>query len=115
VCGLALVVVALMGALDASFSRVPIDDPADVFGGSFLLGIGTTLACALAVALGSWQFARWLAGARAAIVRAVAAFVLARTRVSTRAVATRDRLEPRPPQRTAIVRRASKRGPPLLV
>jgi signal transduction histidine kinase len=72
---LALFFVPVMEALDALRAGTDVDSLADAFGGSLLLGISTTLACALAWSGMLLGVAAWLVRHRDRVARLLVAFL----------------------------------------
>jgi hypothetical protein len=66
---LALFVVPVMETVDALRAGADVDSIADAFGGSLLLGICTTLACALVWSATIFSFAAWLIRHRERVAR----------------------------------------------
>lgn len=65
--GASTALVPAMEWLDGRIDGAPVARLADAFGGSLLLGLGTTLICAAFVALLVYGFARWLISHRDSI------------------------------------------------
>ncbi len=82
VCALAVPLLAAMEAIDARLDGAIVSDLGDLFGGSYALGIATTLVCALACAFAVVRVLRAATVLCAALVRVVA---IARRRSAARA------------------------------
>ncbi|MGC1380258.1 MAG: hypothetical protein WA814_04460 [Candidatus Baltobacteraceae bacterium] len=107
------VLVPAMEWLDGRLDRVPVKELDDAFGGSILLGLGTTVVCAAIVASIVYAFARWLVSHRDAIV-AIIQTLRGRLDGFVRPSAldlSRYRLTPRR-RRAPHALRLCKRGPP---
>ncbi|HYL28124.1 MAG TPA: hypothetical protein VEW74_09855 [Candidatus Nitrosotalea sp.] len=76
---LAAMIVPAMELFDARLARTPLTGLGDAFGGSVLLGLGTTLACAAAVSIAVFALARWILSHRDRIVAAIAGIIGARS------------------------------------
>jgi hypothetical protein len=108
-----LLIVPAMEYLDGRLDGTPVHRLAEAFGGSILLGLGTTLVCAAFVALAVYAVARWLVSHRDAIVTIIETLLRAVTgpvRPSARHHYA-QRVTPRR-RRTANALRLAKRGPP---
>jgi hypothetical protein len=103
-----------MELLDGKLDHVVIDDLGDAFGGSVLLGLGTTVACAAVIATIAFAAVRWLVSHQDSI--AVVLHSLIRRSDAAPAVPVRlGRYVPRPQKRrSAPALRRCKRGPPVL-
>lgn len=109
---LALLIVPAMETLDALRAGSNVDSIADAFGGSLLLGISTTLSCALVWSGVIVALAAWLLRHRERVVQLFFELLGVRRRREQR---THERLAPgtviaNSPARLA--KRCSKRGPP---
>ncbi len=107
------ILVPTMEWLDCRLAGVPIKELDDAFGGSILLGLGTTIACGALVALLVYGIARWLLSHRDAIATIIET-LLRRQSDANRACSrdlTRYLLTPRR-RRTLHALRLCKRGPP---
>jgi hypothetical protein len=65
--GAAACFVPAMECLDGGLAGMPVKEIDDAFGGSLALGLGVTIACALAVGFAIYSVARWLISHRDAI------------------------------------------------
>ena len=108
----ATIIVPLMELADAHFAHGTLDGLGDAFGGSLLLGAGTTVICAVIVACICFTLARWIVSQREAIVTLVVSLV-ARVAPATPSVwrVRHFSISPRR-RRTVGALRLSKRGPP---
>lgn len=107
------IIVPLMEWLDGGLAGVPVKELGDAFGGSLLLGLGTTLLCAVLVGSIVYAIARWLVAHRDSIA-AVVETLLRRLAGTVRPVGAdlrRGFCTPRR-RRTAHALRLCKRGPP---
>jgi TRAP-type C4-dicarboxylate transport system permease small subunit len=110
---LALGIVPLMETIDTLRAGGDIDSLADAFGGSLLLGCGTTLLCAAVVCALVFGIVAWLCRHREHVARIVGS-LLERARAMARiAFATRIRTGSIPRSRELRAQRRGKRGPPL--
>ncbi len=108
-----IAVVPAMECLDGRIAGVPVHGLNDAFGGSLLLGLATTIVCAVGVALLVYGVARWLISHRDSIATIIGTLL---RRIAERSGPSADdltiqRLTPRR-RRTAHALRLSKRGPP---
>jgi len=107
------ILVPAMECLDGGLAGVPVRELDDAFGGSILLGLGTTAVCAGAVALLVYAVARWLICHHDSIATIIET-LLRPTACTVRPSGydlTRHLCSPR--RRRAIhALRLSKRGPP---
>jgi hypothetical protein len=113
VTGLALVLVPTMETIDAIRDGRRVESLTDAFGGSLLLGGGTTLICAAAICTLLFALVGWLCRHRERVARVVGA-LLARGAASPRpkyAQRSRSSLVTRARELRAL--RRGKRGPPL--
>ncbi|HTX59010.1 MAG TPA: hypothetical protein VMH02_04975 [Verrucomicrobiae bacterium] len=109
---LASIVVPVMELIDARAAGASIDDLGDAFGGSILLGLGVTIACAAVVAFFTFALARWLVSHRERIVAIVVSLV--RLRANRHPNSRHRRLRTASPSRRRHLHARSlcKRGPP---
>lgn len=108
--------VPAMELLDGRLDGVSVDGLDDAFGGSILLGLATTLACAGLVALLVYAIARWLISHRdsiATMIETLMGRATAAIRPNGYDLAA-QRFTPRR-RRAAHALRLSKRGPPAIV
>jgi hypothetical protein len=110
-----LLAMGAMEAFDTGLAGIPIDDPADLLGGSPLLALGVVALVTPALAFAARAFAVALLRSRA-IVTIVAAFV----RLAQLAAPPPELQLARAPRRLAarrsiLSRRAGKRGPPAFL
>jgi len=98
--------------LDGRLAGDPVAHLSDAFGGSLLLGLGTTILCAVFVAGILYAIARWLLAHRDVIVAIVATLLPQARDTAYRAASSleRRRLHFARPSRQS--RRLFKRGPP---
>ncbi len=110
----ALVALVAMESLDCALAHADVDGIAVLFGGSLLLGVGTTVTCGLLVGLAAHAMLRFLAHHEPIVVALIVRLV-------------RSAVAGSPPARTArtrnglhaiglgllLSRSGSKRGPPL--
>jgi hypothetical protein len=111
--GASVVIVPAMEYLDGRLDGVPVERLSEAFGGSILLGLGTTLVCATAVALAVHAIARWLISHRdsiATIIETLLARILGAVRPNSYGLAV-QLVAPRR-RRSPNALRLSKRGPP---
>jgi hypothetical protein len=112
VVALALILVPLMETIDALRAGGDVDSLADAFGSSLLLGMSTTIACALVWSAGVLGVAAWLIRHRDRVAGLLAAFLdLSRARITC----VHERRAATPILASASARRARhhcKRGPP---
>jgi len=109
---LASIAVPAMELLDARLAGTTLAGLDDAFGGSVLLGLGTTLACAAAVAIAVFALARWILSHRDRIIAVIVGIV--RSRLQACASPRRSRSfadAPICPRRLSALRRG-KRAPP---
>jgi uncharacterized BrkB/YihY/UPF0761 family membrane protein len=112
IAAIALVLVPSMEGFDALRAGQDIDDLGDLFGGSLLLGISTTLACAALCSAFIAALGAWLARHRERVASLIGAFLTARR---PRPAGIRLRYAPAktPAMHPArAMKRRSKRGPP---
>lgn len=109
----ACILVPLMEWLDAALAGAPLAQMSDAFGGSVLLGLSTTLLCAVLVAAMFYAFARWLFAHRDLIVAMVATLLQRSNGVAAAFCTDLDfrRLHCRKPSAAALS--LAKRGPPV--
>ena len=107
----ALVALCAMEVVDARAAGVAIDDPADLLGGSLILGSLTLLGCAIAVAAAVFGALRALLSFTLAVVSAVHSFFVGRTKGGAKPLAFR-RLVRTYAMHPQLALRARKRGPP---
>jgi hypothetical protein len=112
VTALAVPLLLTMETVDAFAARRDVDDLGDLFGGSILLGLGTTLAVAMLVAAIAYVVLRFFVHARAAVARALGGRFQPRERVSLHAFTTRAQRRCLAIARPAPTRYVAKRGPP---
>jgi hypothetical protein len=113
VTALSAATVPAMEYLDGRLAGTPIRSIDAAFGGSLLLGIGTTTLCALLVGTAIYALVRWLIGHRDAITTIIATLLRADgsgARPSSRDL-VRQRFTPRR-RRPAHALQLCKRGPP---
>jgi hypothetical protein len=112
----AVVVVPAMEWLDGRFAGVPVRELDDAFGGSLLLGLGTTIACATVVALVIYGIANWLISHRDSIVVIIATLLRRLSGVARPSSYDLDAqlFKPRRRRATSALLLA-KRGPPELL
>ncbi|MGC9992046.1 MAG: hypothetical protein ABSD52_06615 [Candidatus Cybelea sp.] len=109
---LASVIVPAMELLDSRLAGTTLAGLDDAFGGSVLLGLATTLACAAAVAIAVFALARWTLSHRDRIIAAIVGII--RLRSQTYPGPRRSRNFTGPPicpRRLSALRRG-KRAPP---
>jgi len=110
---LAAIAVPLMELFDSRLAGTALANVDDAFGGSLLLGLGTTIACAAALGVAAFALARWLLSHRDRIVAAIVGFIRFRSQMqltgSRRSRSLRD--APICPRRLSALRRG-KRAPP---
>jgi hypothetical protein len=112
--GASCAMVPAMEWLDGRIDGAPVTRFADAFGGSVLLGLGTTLICAAFVALLVYVIARWLISHRDSIATMIET-LLRRITGSARPAGhllAAQRFTPRRRRATHAMRLA-KRGPPV--
>lgn len=78
---LASIAVPLMELFDARLAGTSLGNLDDAFGGSALLGLGTTLMCAVAVGIAVFAFARWILSHRDRVIAAIVGIMRSRVRV----------------------------------
>jgi hypothetical protein len=108
----ACVLVPAMEWLDNGVAGAPLSQLDDAFGGSFALGLCTTLLCAAIVTAIVYTFARWLLARRDFIIEIVATLL---RRYNDVVAALRTDLELRGFHRqtsSAVALRLAERGPP---
>ncbi|MGB6644623.1 MAG: hypothetical protein WBE35_06300 [Candidatus Cybelea sp.] len=76
---LASIGVPAMELFDSRLAGTTLAGFDDAFGGSVLLGLGTTLACAAAIAIAVFAFARWILSHRDRIIAAIVGIVRSRS------------------------------------
>jgi hypothetical protein len=76
---LASIAVPAMELFDSRLAGTTLAGFDDAFGGSVLLGLGTTLACAAAIAIAVFAFARWILSHRDRIIAAIVGIVRSRS------------------------------------
>jgi len=109
---LASIIVPAMELFDSQLAGTALTGLDDAFGGSVFLGLGTTLACAGAIAIAVFALARWILSHRDRIIAAIAGII--RTRSQADAGPRRSRSftgAPICPRRLSALRRG-KRAPP---
>jgi hypothetical protein len=110
---LASIAVPLMELFDSRLAGTTLAGLDDAFGGSVLLGLGTTLVCAAAVGIAVFALARWILSYRDRIIAAIAGII--RFRLQTQRHGPRcSRVfggAPICPRRLSALRRG-KRAPP---
>lgn len=109
----AVVLVPAMEWLDGRFAGVPVRELDDAFGGSLLLGLGTTIACATLVALVIYGIAHWIISHHDSIVVIIATLLRRLSGVARPSSYDLDAqlFNPRRRRATSALRLA-KRGPP---
>jgi len=112
VTALSIPLLLAMEALDAFAAGRDVDDLGDLFGGSVLLGLGTTLAVAMLTAVCAYAVVRFFLHARAAVARALCGLFLPRERASLHEFTLLARRRCLAGARPAPARHAAKRGPP---
>lgn len=80
---LASIAVPAMELLDSRLAGASLASLDDAFGGSVLLGLTTTLACAAGVAIAVFALARWILSHRDRIIAAIVAFMRLRPQMYT--------------------------------
>jgi len=114
--GLAILTLAGMELLDCVTTATPVDDVADLFGGSLALGLSATIASGAAIGWIVHRLVRLIADHEPAIAVLVFRLVRATPGVSVEATAIIRAHAPRAIVRSLLLaRRGSKRGPPLLI
>jgi hypothetical protein len=109
---LASVAVPAMELLDSRLAGTTLAGLDDAFGGSVLLGLGTTLACAAAVAIAVFAFARWILSHRDRIIAAIVGIIRLRLQTCTGPRRSRNFAGASVcPRRLSALRRG-KRAPP---
>jgi hypothetical protein len=115
-CGAAAasaVIVPAMECLDGWTGGTPVRHLGDAFGGSIMLGLGTTLICAVLVTFIVYALARWLIAHRDAITTIIETLLLrAGNTVGPSRYALLAYLVTPRRRRTTNALRLSKRGPP---
>ncbi|HTU81616.1 MAG TPA: hypothetical protein VMF61_05780 [Candidatus Acidoferrales bacterium] len=105
--------VPAMETLDARMAGVPVDGLSDAFGGSIAVGLATTIACSLGIAIGVFALARWLLAHRHRIAAAIAE-TFERRRAAQRDAILLRRFTIKPFCRPRFAaRRRGKRAPPF--
>lgn len=113
--GASAVIVPAMEYFDGRLDGVPVRRLSEAFGGSILVGLGTTLVCATLVTLLVYAVARWLISHRDAVATIIET-LLGQTRGSLRPNSyslVAQRVTPRR-RRSPNALRLSKRGPPAI-
>ncbi len=72
---LASIIVPVMELFDSRLAGSTLAGLDDAFGGSVLVGLGTTLACAAAVAVAAFALARWILSHRDRIIDAIVSII----------------------------------------
>lgn len=111
-----VVLVPAMEWLDGRSGGMPVRALDDAFGGSLLLGLATTVVCALMIGAAVYHLARWLISHHDSIATIIETFLRA-AEGSTRPCEfdlTRQRITPRR-RRTPHALALSKRGPPEML
>ena len=109
---LASIAVPAMELFDSRLAGTTLAGLDDAFGGSVLLGLGTTLACAAAVAIAVFALARWILSHRDRIIAAIVGIIRFRSQAYTGPRRSRSFAEaPICPRRLSALRRG-KRAPP---
>jgi hypothetical protein len=109
---LASMAVPAMELLDSRLAGTSLASLDDAFGGSVLLGLSTTLACAAAVAIAVFAFARWILSHRDRIIAAIVGIIRFRSQAYTGPRQSRSFTgAPICPRRLSALRRG-KRAPP---
>ncbi|HZY97059.1 MAG TPA: hypothetical protein VFE35_08145 [Candidatus Cybelea sp.] len=110
----AAMMVPAMEWLDGRLGDVPVQRLDDAFGGSLLLGLGTTIVFTAAVATVVYGIARWLISHRDSIATIIVTLLRHSSETSrpTTYQTAHQRIAPRR-QRTLHALRLSKRGPPV--
>jgi hypothetical protein len=109
---LAALIVPAMELLDSRLAGTTLAGLDDAFGGSVLLGLSTTLACAAAVAIAVFALARWLLSHRDRIIAAIVGIMHFRSQAYTGPRRSRSFAgAPICPRRLSALRRG-KRAPP---
>ena len=113
---LALMMVMAMESADALLNGVRIDDFADVFGGSILLGLAVTLVMSACIGFATSRIFRAVAAAHGCIVDLVYALIVGIRRAcsSLQAIRTAFSLESFAAPISVLSTRAGKRAPPPL-
>jgi len=114
VVALAIPGVLCMETIDAALAGRCVDDAGDLFGGSIVLGLTTTIAVACAVAGAACALLRLFGTTQALLVRAVAGLVQARGRFAAGAFRWQRRRRDCLVTPLVYLRHAAVRGPPLL-
>lgn len=114
VVALAIPGVLGMEALDAALAGRCVDDAGDLFGGSIVLGLTTTIAVALVVAIAACVLLRFFSSTQALLVRAVAELFQLRGRCGAGAFRRQQRRRASLGIPLVFLRHAAERGPPLL-
>jgi len=109
---LASIGVPAMELFDSWLAGSTLDGLDDAFGGSVLLGLGTTLACAAVVAIAVFALARWILSRRDLIIAAIVGIRRFRSQSSSRLRPRSFAGAPICPRRLSALRRG-KRAPPL--
>lgn len=104
-----------MECLDGRLAGEPVQQLGDAFGGSLLLGLVTSVACAALVAAVVFAFARWLISHRDDIVSIIATLLRHRDDAGARATCRRERPRPAFLRPAPAALRLSKRGPPAAI
>jgi len=111
---LASLAVPFMELFDARLAGTTLAGLDDAFGGSALLGLGTTILCAAVLAVAVFALARWLLSYRDRIVAAIVAIIRFASHGGHTALCRSRRFEQVPicPRRLSALRRG-KRAPPI--
>jgi hypothetical protein len=112
IIAIAMAFVLTMETLDAAVAGHPVTDVDDLFGGSIALGIGTTIAVTLAVALAAVAALRFFCTTSTLLMRVVSGFFQPRGRGSIQALSALARRRTPIFVRLVVRRHAAKRGPP---
>jgi hypothetical protein len=110
---LASIAVPLMELFDSRLAGTALAGLDDAFGGSLLLGLATTLACAAAVGIAVFALARWLLSYRDRIIAAIVGIIRFRLQAQHAGPRSSRSLGGAPicPRRLSALRRG-KRAPP---
>jgi hypothetical protein len=109
---LAAVAVPAMEVFDARLAGTMLTGAADAFGGSVLLGLGTTLACGGLFGIAVFGLARWILSHRERIVAAIAGIIRPRSHADVLTKRSHSFADtPVCPKRLSALRRG-KRAPP---
>jgi hypothetical protein len=109
---LASIAVPAMELFDSRLAGTTLAGLDDAFGGSVLLGLGTTFACAAAVAIAAFALARWILSYRDRIIAAIVGIIRFRSQAPAGPRRSRSFADaPICPRRLSALRRG-KRAPP---